>query len=183
MASKPLKLLAWLLAIASLAFAVVNIVFEMSGRFDQGPFADYSSGISIVNWFVVLVKAMGSAVALASVATRPWFSPRTVNIMIWGAAGVLGVYSLGSMGQAIGMTFGLGGSPELIDVAGIVYVLLFLLAAAGFAVLALSHTRRARLGPGPAILGSVGGVLLLGIILLFLPMVLTAFGIMPSSRG
>jgi hypothetical protein len=178
-ASKPIVVLAWAMAVASLGFAVVNIVFEVTGRFDQGPLADYSSGISVVNWFVVVVKVLGAAVALLSVATRPRLAARTVNVLIWGAAGVLGIYSLGNLGQATGLAVGVGGSPDLITAAGVAYALMFLLAAAGFIVLATSHTRRSGLGPGPAILGSIGGLILLGTILVFLPMMLSALKIMP----
>jgi hypothetical protein len=169
------------LAIGSIAFAVVNVVFELNGRFDEGPLADYSAGLSIVNWFVAAIKVLGAAVAIMSVARRPRLSPRVVNFLIWGAAGVLGVYSLGSLAQAIGIEVGVGGNGDRIDSAGTIYVALFLLAAAGFVNLAVSHTRRSRLGFGSAILGSVGGVILLAFILLVLPMLLSAIGVMPST--
>jgi hypothetical protein len=173
--------LAWFLALGTLVFAVVNIVFEMTGRFDAGHLSEYAAGLSIANWFVVVLKVIGAAVALLSVAQRQRLSARVTNTLIWGAAGTLGVYSIGNVGQAIAMATGVAGSIQQIDAAGVLYVLLFLLAAAGFAVLAVSHTKRSELGPGPAILGSVGGVVLLGIILLALPELLSALGIMPSS--
>jgi len=178
-ASKMIELMAWILASGAVAFAIVNIAFEMTGRFEEGPLSEFSAGLSIVNWFVAALKVLGAAVALLSIARRPCVSARVVNTLIWGASAVLGVYSLGSVGQAIGMATGLAGSSEQIDPAGITYVLAFLLAAAGFAVLAISHTRRSELGVGPAIVGSIGGVVLLGIILVALPMLLSAVGIMP----
>jgi uncharacterized membrane protein len=68
-----------------------------------------------------------------------------------------------------------------VDFAGIIYVVGFLLAAVGFVIVAISHTRRSGLGVGPAILGAVSGVILLGVILVALPALLTALGIMPSG--
>ncbi|MGA8040099.1 MAG: hypothetical protein WCA93_08335 [Acidimicrobiia bacterium] len=174
-----MTVLAWALAIGSLAFAIVNVVFEATGRFDEGPWADYSSAISIINWFVFVVKVVGAGVALLSVTSRPPLAPRVVNFSIWGAAGVLSVYALGSVGQAIGLVLG-PDAVEQINGAGILYVTLFLLAAAGFVILASSHTRRFGIGRAPAIGGAVGGVGLLGFILLILPAILSALGLMPS---
>jgi hypothetical protein len=180
-ASASIRLLAWVLALGSVAFAVVNVVFESTGRFEDGPFAEYAAGLSITNWIVAALKVLGAGVAVLSVAQRSPKFARLVNILIWGAAGVLTVYSLGSVAQAIGLATGLWDTGERIDLAGVAYVLAFLLAALGFTSLATSHTRRAELGAGPAILGTMGGVVLLGIILIALPALLVALEIMPSS--
>lgn len=180
-AGKPIRVLAWALAIGTLAFAVVNVVFEMSGRFDEGPLSEYSTGLSVANWFVVFVKVMGAGVALLCVTTRPRVAARTVNVLIWGAAGVLGIYAIGSLGQAIGLAASNGGPAGSIDLAGVAYVSLFLAAAAGYTALSVSHTRRSGLGPGPAVLGVIGGLVLLGTIFLVLPMLLSALEIMPPT--
>lgn len=180
-AGKPVRVLAWALAIGTLAFAVVNVLFEMSGRFDEGPLSEYSTGLSVANWFVVFVKVMGAGVALLSVATRPRVAARTVNVLIWGGAGVLGIYAIGSLGQAIGLAASTGGPAGSIDLAGVAYVSLFLAAAAGYTALSVSHTRRSGLGPGPAVLGVIGGLVLLGTIFLLLPMLLSALEIMPPT--
>lgn len=178
-AGTTMTVLASILALGSIAFAVVNVVFEVGGRFDEGPLEGYSAAISIVNWFVAAVKIVGAVVALMSVARRPRLAPRVVNFSIWGAAGVLGVYSMGSLGQAIGLAFGSSGG-DSINAAGIIYLILFLLSAAGFVILASSHTRRFALGPAPAVAGAIGGVFVLGFILAALPAILTALGVMPS---
>jgi hypothetical protein len=176
-----MKLLAWLLALGSVGFAVVNVVFELTGRFAEGPLSEYGAALSIANWFVAALKVAGAGVALLSVSSQYWIPPRVVNILIWGAAGVLSVYSLGNVAQAVGMAFRVVGSRDQIDAAGIAYVLAFLLAGAGYVILAISHSRRSRSGVGRALIGSLGGLILLGIILFALPAVLAALGIMPSG--
>jgi uncharacterized membrane protein len=179
-AGKPIRVLAWVLALGSIAFAVVNVVFEMTGRFEEGPLSQYATGLAIVNWFVAALKVLAAGVAVLSVAKHAWINARLVNVLIWAAAGILGVYSLGNIVQVVGLLADPASSGQ-VDVAGIVYVVGFLLAAAGFAVVAVSHSRRSGLGVGPAILGAVGGVVLLGVILVALPALLTALGIMPSG--
>ena len=52
-------------------FAVVNVAFELAGRFRDGPYARYAAGIAVMNWFVVGLKAVGAAVALRSISDRP----------------------------------------------------------------------------------------------------------------
>jgi hypothetical protein len=178
-ANKPIRTLAWALAMGSVAFAVVNLVFEMTGRFEDGPLSEYEAGLTILNWFVAALKVFGASVALVSVAGHSRRSARLVNVLIWGAAGTLGIYSLGNVVQAVMLAVDPATSGQ-IDSAGIVYVLGFLVAAAGFAVLARSHSRRSGLGAGPAILGAVGGVIILGTILVLLPSLLAALGIMPG---
>ena len=180
-ASRVVRLLAWGLAVATVAFAIVNVVFEVTGRFEGGRLSEYASGLSIANWFVAGLKVLGASVAVLSTTRQSWISPRAVNILIWGAAGTLGVYSLGSVGQAVAMTTGFAGSRTQIGPASTAYLLAFLLAATGFVVLAISHSRRSNLGAGPAIVGSLGGTIVLGIILVALPMLLAALGIMPSG--
>lgn len=167
-----LKVLAWLLAAASVAFAAVNVGFEVTERFEQGPLSEYAAGLSIANWFVTLIKLIGGGVALLSVWRQSRIRPLYVNILIWAAAGSLGIYALGSGVQALGLTAG---------PADYVYLGGFLLVAIGFITLAISHSRRSNLGLGPAAIGVLGGIVLLGVILLALPMFLTELGIMPAD--
>lgn len=180
-ASRPVRALAWVLALGSVAFAVVNLVFELTGRFDEGPTAELAAGLSVANWLVAGLKVIGAVVAVVSVTTLPRVSPRLVNLLIWAAAGTLAVYSVGSVVQALGMATGIAGSIESIDLAGVLYVLGFLAASAGFVVLAVSHSRRSGLGAGTAVVGSLGGMVVLGAILFALPWLLTALGILPSD--
>jgi hypothetical protein len=178
-ASKATRTLAWVLALGSVAFAVVNVVFEMTGRFEGGPLSEYEASLTIVNWFVAALKVFGAVVALVSVKRHSRATARLVNLLIWGAAGTLGIYSIGNVVQAVALAVDPATSGQ-IDAAGIVYVLGFLVAAAGFAVLATSHSRRSGLGAGPAILGAVGGLIILGTILVLLPFLLAALGVMPG---
>ncbi|NUO59967.1 MAG: hypothetical protein HOV78_25160 [Hamadaea sp.] len=170
---------AWLVALCCLAFATVNVVFEATGHFADGPYAEYSSAISAMNWLVVGLKVAGAAVALSSIARRR-SSPVVLGLLVWGAFALLGIYALGSVVQAIGMVSGLAGSADQITVAGIGYVLFFVLIAAGYGVLAISFSRRTQLRKGVAVLGVLGAPVVLGFILVAMPMLLTALGLMPS---
>lgn len=170
-----------LTALCCIGFAVVNVVFEVTGRFADGPYAAYASGIAVMNWLVVGLKVMGAAVALLSVAKRPRFlPPALLGVLLWGAFAMLGVYALGSVVQAVGMASGLAGTADQIDVAGIGYVLFFLLLAAGYGALAISYSRRFGLRTGVAILGVLGAPVVLGLILLAVPTLLAALGLMPA---
>ncbi len=176
-----MRVLAWVLALGSVAFAVVNLVFELTDRFDTGPTSDFAAGLSVANWLVAGLKVVGAVVAVLSVTRLPRISPRLINILVWAAAGTLAIYALGSVVQALGMATGIAGSSESIDVSGILYVLGFLLAGAGFVVLAISHSRRSGFGVGNALLGFLGGVIVLGFLLFALPLLLSALGIMPMG--
>jgi hypothetical protein len=171
-----------LMALCCIGFAVVNIVFELTDRFADGPYAEYSTGITVMNWLVVGLKAVGAAVALLSVASRPRFLPPAfLGVLLWGAFAMLALYGVGSLAQAIGMASGLTGRADQIDLAGVAYVLFFLLLAAGYGVLAISYSRRFRLRKGVAVLGALGAPVALGVILLAVPMLLAALGVMPAS--
>ncbi|HEX5543505.1 MAG TPA: hypothetical protein VFX60_18455 [Micromonospora sp.] len=171
-----------LVALCCIGFAVVNVVFEMTDRFADGPYAEYASGLAVMNWLVVGLKAMGAAVALLSVAERPRFrSPALLGVLLWGAFATLGVYALGSVVQAVGLALGLSGTADQIDMAGVGYVLFFLLLAAGYGVLAISYSRRFGLRKGVAVLGVLGAPVMLGVILLAVPMLLAVLGLLPAS--
>jgi hypothetical protein len=171
-----------LMALCCIGFAVVNIVFELTDHFADGPYAEYSAGIAVMNWLVVGLKAVGAAVALLSVASRPRFLPPVIlGVLLWGAFAMLAVYAVGSVVQAIGMASGLAGSADQIDLAGVAYVLFFLLVAAGYGVLSISYSRRFGLPKVVVVLGALGAPVALGVILLAVPMLLAAVGVMPAS--
>ncbi|TDC51045.1 hypothetical protein E1212_12885 [Jiangella ureilytica] len=161
---------------------MVNIVFEFSDHFSDGRYADHASAFTVMNWLVTILKAIGAVVALLSIA-RPsrHIRPSAITVVIWGAFATLTVYALGSVAQAIGMAAGLTGSVDDIDLAGIAYVMFFLLAAGGFGVLAVSYSRRHRMPARLAVLGVLGAPLLLGLVLVVVPALLTAVGLMPSE--
>lgn len=174
-------LTARLIALGCLGFAVVNIVLEMTDRFADGPYAAYASGLAVMNWLVVGLKAVGGAVALLSVAKRQrLLPPALLGMSLWGAFALLGVYALGSVVQAAGMALNLAGTRDQVDLAGVAYVLFFLLLAAGYGVLTISYSRRFALRKRVAVLGVLGAPVLLGAILLAVPMLLAAVGVMPA---
>lgn len=179
-AGRGIVVLAWILAVGTVVFAVVNVVFELTGRFDGGSLDEYAAGLSIANWLVAGLKVLGAGVAVLSVARRPPWSRFRVNLLIWAAAATLGVYALGSVVQAIGLATGVMGSADQVTATGVAYVAGFVVAAVGFGVLAVSHSRRSGLGVRPALLGAVGGVLVVGLILFALPWLLTATGVFPG---
>jgi hypothetical protein len=170
-----------LMALCCIGFAVVNIVFELTDHFADGPYAEYSTGFTVMNWLVVGLKVVGAAVALLSIAGRPGFLPPVLlGVLLWGAFATLAVYAVGNVVQVIGMVSGLTGSADQIDLAGAAYVLFFLVVAAGFGVLAISYSRRFGLRKGVAVLGALGAPVALAAILLAMPQLLAALGIMPA---
>ena len=172
-----------LMGLWCLGFAVVNLVFEVTGHFTSGAYAHYTSGISVMDWLVAGLKVAGAAVALLSVAQRPRLvSPAIVTVLVWAAFATLGVYVLGSVAEAAGMRLGLIGGVRQIDMRSVAYLLFFLVAAAGYGVLATSYSRRYPGAKGLVILGVLGAPALLGLLLLALPALLAASGLLPA-RG
>lgn len=170
-----------LMALWCLGFAMVNVVFESTVHFASGAYAHYTSGISVMDWLVVALKAVGAVVALLSVAPRPRLvSPAIVTVLVWAAFATLGVYALGSVAEAAGMGLGLIGGAHKIDTASVAYVLFFLVAALGYGVLATSYSRRHPYGKGLVILGVLGAPVVLGLVLLAIPSLLAAFGLLPG---
>ncbi|MEU9508548.1 hypothetical protein AB0D32_20000 [Micromonospora sp. NPDC048170] len=170
-----------LMALCCIGFAVFNVAFEMTDRFADGPYAEYASAITVMNWLVVGLKTVGAAVALLSVAERPRvLSPALLGVLLWGAFAMLGVYAVGSVAQAVGMVSGLAGTADQIDITGVGYVLFFLVLATGYGALTISYSRRFGLRKGVAVLGVLGAPVVLGVILLAIPALLAAFGLMPT---
>ncbi|WP_460463779.1 hypothetical protein [Arthrobacter pigmenti] len=170
-----------LVAVCCLGFAGVNIVFESLGRFADGPYAGYASGITVVNWLVIALKVVGAGVALLSVARQPLFArPAVVGVLAWGAFATLGVYVSGSMVEAVGMVTGLMPGAAGIGLLDVAYVLFFLFFAAGFGMLAISYSRRHRLPKRVAVLGLLGPPVVLGGVLFAVPALLAAIGVMPA---
>lgn len=172
----------WLMALWCVGFAVVNIVFEGTGHFADARFAEYATAITVMNWLVVGLKALGAGVALLSVDHRQRLgTPAFITMLVWGTFATLGVYVLGSVGQAIGMVTGLTGTAGDVDLAGIAYVLFFSLAATGFGILAVSYSRRHDVRRHYALLGVLGAPIVLGVVLVVVPALLAALGLMPAE--
>lgn len=175
---KKIKILGWSVALSCLGFALFNLWFEASDRFDTGSYAEYATGIAVMNWLVIAVKLAGAAVALLASASRPrLLRPFLTSSLVWGAFATLGVYAAGSMAQAVVLAVT---DAQRIEVSGIAYVLCFALGASAFGTLAISHSRRFHTGRAPIVIGVIGAPLLLGLLLVAVPQTLAALGIMPS---
>jgi len=170
-----------LMALWCLGFAAVDVVFEVTDHFGSGADANYTAGISVMDWLAVALKVVGASVALLSAVHRPKLaSPAVVTVLVWASFATLGAYVLGSVAEAAGMGLGLIGSTDQIDTRNMAYVLFFLIAAVGYGVLATSYSRRHPPGKGLVILGVLGAPALLGLLLLAVPALLAAFGLLPA---
>ena len=170
-----------LMALWCLGFAAVNVTFEIAGHFAGGTYGHYASGISVVDWLAAGLKVLGAVVALLSVAQRPRLaSSDIVTVLVWAAFATLGVYTLGAAVEAAGMSLGLIGGASQIDTRSVAYVLFFLVAAAGYGVLATSYCQRHPQRKGLLILGVLGAPVVLGLLLLGIPALLAAFGLLPG---
>ena len=170
------------MALWFLGFAAVNIVLESTDYLADSEYAEYASAFTVMNWLVVGLKLLGAAVALLSVTNRPpLLPPKILGVLVWSVFATLAVYVLGSMVQALGMLLALTGSASQIDLAGVAYVIFFLTAATGWGVLAVSYSERHTLGWRTAALGALGAPIVLGLILVAMPMLLAALGLMPPS--
>ncbi len=168
-----------LVAVWCLVFAGISVWFEATDKFASGPYAADADALSVVNWYVVAIKLVGVAAAVLAVTEPPRFvRPRTVGVVLWAGFATVTVYVLGSLGQAIAMLTGVAGDARRLDLASAGYVLAFVLAAAGFGILAFSYAGRARLGKREVLLGVCGAPLVLGSVLAILPALLRAMGLL-----
>jgi hypothetical protein len=127
------------------------------------------------------VKLVGVAAAVLAVIQPPkLLRAPLVGVLLWAAFATVAIYLLGSLTQAAMMMTGITADAGRIDAAAVGYVSAFLLAAAGFGVLATSYARRASLGKRELIVGLCGGPLVLGSILVVLPTLLKAVGVLES---
>lgn len=174
----PVILVGWLLAAWCLVFALVNVLYEVTYRFAAGPYADYASGLSVMNWLVVALKLGGAGIALAALSQRPRMVA-IVNVLVWSAfSTTLVLYVAGGVFEAVGMLAGWmeGGVTPL----AVGYLVFFALGAAGYGLLAASHTRRWQMPARYALLGGFGAPLVLGLVFVAVPLLLAELGVMPS---
>ncbi len=168
-----------LVALWCAGFAAVSVWFELTDHFAAGRYAEDAAALSVVDWFVAVLKAGGAAVALLAVSRTPRFlAPALVGTLLWAAVATLAVYVAGSIIQAVVMLTGVAGDAEQVDAAAVGYVLAFLLGAAGFGTLAASYARRAGLGARVVLIGVCGAPVVLGGVLVVLPAVLRAVGLL-----
>jgi hypothetical protein len=81
----------------------------------------------------------------------------------------------------VAMLTGVAGDAEQLDAPAVGYVLAVLLGATGFGILATSYARRVGLGARGILIGVCGGPVVLGSVLVVLPAVLSAVGLLPGS--
>lgn len=170
-----------LVAVWSAIFAGISVWFEVTGKFTTGPHAADADALSVANWYVAVVKLVG--VAAAVLALRPphrHIGPRAVGTVLWAAFSTVTIYVAGSVAQAGAMLAGVAGDADNLDASSVGYVIAFLLAAVGFGILAVSYSRRMGLGKRELILGVCGAPLVLGSILVALPSLLRAAGLLSA---
>jgi hypothetical protein len=168
-----------LVALWCAGFAAISVWFELTDYFGVGRYADDATAISVVNWFVAVLKMVGAGVALLGVRRTPRFlAPRIVGTLLWAAFATLAVYVAGSILQAVVMLTGVAGDAEQIDASAVGYVLAFLLGATGFGILATSYARRAGLGRRVMLVGVCGAPVVLGSVFVILPATLGAVGLL-----
>jgi hypothetical protein len=170
-----------LVALWCAAFAAINVWFEVTDHFAVGQYADDATALSVADRVVAVLKLVGAAVALLAVTRTPRFlAPHVVGTLLWAAFATLAVYVVGSIIQAAGMLTGASGDAEQLDASAAGYVFAFLLAATGFGILAISYARRAGLGRRVMLIGVCGAPVVLGSILVLLPAILTAAGLVSA---
>lgn len=170
-------------------FAAVSAWQVVAGPAAGQRFAAYASGLAIMSVLVGVLKLAGAAVALAAVLAPPdlprW-PVRLLGMALWGAFGLLSLYSAGNLVITVGTVSGLLAPSAAWTAAGgvtveaILYVLFFLAGAALFGVLAVWFHRRHHLGWTPAVAGLAGAPLLLGLLLALAPAILGRWGLLPT---
>jgi hypothetical protein len=152
-------------------------------------YAAYASGLAVMSVLVGVLKLVGAAVAVAAVRVppgRPGRWPRLLGVALWGAFGLLGLYSAGNLVITVGTVSGLLAPSAAWTAAGgvtpkaVLYVLFFLAGAGLFGVLAVWFHRRHRLRWTSAVAGLAGAPLLLGLLLAAAPAILGRWGLLPT---
>jgi hypothetical protein len=169
-----------------LGFAAVSAWQVVAGPAPGQRLAGYASGLAIMSVLVGVLKLAGAAVALAAVLAPPGLPRQLLGVALWGAFGLLGLYSAGNLVIAVGTAAGLLAPSAAWTAAGgvtakaVLYVLFFLVGAALFGVLAVWFRRRHQLGWTSAVAGLAGAPLLLGLLLAVAPAVLGRWGLLPT---
>jgi hypothetical protein len=175
------RIVGLLVVLWCLGFAAVNVTFELTGHFDDR-LGGLAPGVSVMDWTVVALKVLGAAVAwLAVTEEQRLVRPATLTVLLWGAFATLATYVAGSLVEAVAFATGLAGDPADITPRSVAYVLFFLGAAAGFGVLAVSYSRRQHSPRRLVAWGALGAPLVLGSLLVVIPAVLAAAGLLPTA--
>jgi hypothetical protein len=168
----------------SLGFAGVSVWLVAGMAGEPG-----KAGLVILSVVALVLKLAGAAVALAAVLHRPGGSDRPVRLLgmaLWGAFGLLALYSAGNLFITAGTVGGLLAPSAAWTAAGgvtpraVLYVLFFLAGAAIYGVLAVWFHRRHHLRWTSAVAGLAGAPLLLGLLLGVAPAVLSRWGLLST---
>jgi hypothetical protein len=189
----PVRAVGYLAAAWCVGFAGVSawqVAADPIGQTGAGRrYAAYASGLAVMSVLVGVLKLAGAAVAVAAVRVRPGRPRRPrrlLGVAVWGAFGLLGLYSAGSLVITVGTVSGLLAPSAAWTAAGgvtpkaIGYVLFFLVGAAMFGVLAVWFHRRHRLRWTSAVAGLAGAPLLLALLLAVAPAILGRWGLLPT---
>jgi hypothetical protein len=179
---------AWCLGFAGVS--AWQVATDLTGH-PIGPrrLAPYATGLAIVGMVALVLKLAGAAVALAAVRVRPGRPRRPrqlLGVALWGAFGLLSLYSAGNLVIAVGTESGLLAPSAAWTAAGgvtpkaVLYVLFFLAGAALFGVLAVWFHRRHHLRWTSAVAGLAGAPLLLALLLAVAPAILSRWGLLPT---
>jgi hypothetical protein len=183
------RALGYVAAAWCLGFAAVSAWQVLAGPAAGQRFADDASGLAIMSVLVGVLKLAGAAVALAAVLAPPGLPRRPLQLLgvaLWGAFGLLALYSAGNLVITVGTVGGLLAPSAAWTAAGgvtvkaVLYVLFFLAGAALFGVLAVWFHRRHHLRWTSAVTGLAGAPLLLGLLLAVAPAILGQWGLLPS---
>lgn len=182
----PVRVAGYLAGSWCLGFAAVSGWQLASGPVPDGPLAAYAGGIAAMIILVLVLKLLGALLALLAVHPGPLrIRSAWLATGLWGAVGLLAVYSAGSIALAVGTITGLIEPTAAWERAGgatprsVLYVLFFLAGAFLFGVLAVSFHRRHRPPWTAAAIGLLGGPFLLGFVLVVAPRLLGHFGLLP----
>jgi hypothetical protein len=184
----PVRAVGYAAAAWCLGFAAVSAWQVVHPAALQRYAAD-ASGLAIMIVLVGVLKLAGAAVALAAVLVRPGRprrSRRLLGVALWGAFGLLALYSAGNLAITAGTVGGLLAPSAAWTAAGgvtpkaVLYVLFFLAGAALFGVLAVWFHRRHHLRWTTAAAGLAGAPLLLGLLLAVIPAILGSWGLLAT---
>jgi hypothetical protein len=144
-----------------------------------------ASGLVIMSLLVLVLKLAGAGLVLVRPGrARGWV--RLLGVAVWGAFGVLALYSAGNLFITAGTETGLMAPSAAWTAAGgvtgraVLYVLFFLAGAAMFGTLAVWFHRRHHLRWTEAVAGLAGAPLLLGLVLGAAPAILGRWGLLPT---
>jgi hypothetical protein len=191
-AAVPIRVVGYAAAGWCLGFAGVS-AWQAAGLLGQPAagqrHAADAAGLVIISVLVGVLKVAGAAVALAAVLVRPGRPRRPhqlLGVALWGAFGLLGLYSAGNLFITVGTVSGLLAPSAAWTAAGgvtakaILYVLFFLAGSALFGVLAVWFHRRHHLRWTAAVAGLTGAPLLLWLLLAAAPALLGRWDLLPT---